>query len=71
MLWFFDKKNFVGSITHKDGNVLDIYYRSRGPDDDTYALVQDTVTGPKIISFLWLGSLCDPLDVKNDWMWSE
>lgn len=69
MPWFFDEKNIVGSVVHKSGENIQIYYQNRGPDDEKYALVQLTTDGPKVIAFLFLGEVIDPMDNTWKFLW--
>jgi hypothetical protein len=62
--WWEREENHVGNLKHKhtNGMRIKIYWRSRFPDDDTYALITED---GKIICFLWLGEIVDPGDDRE------
>ena len=69
--WFGRKKNHIGTLHNRDGRELRIYYRSRFPDDDTYALVSVENDEARVIAFLWLGQVYDPFSEEAKYFWDQ
>ena len=72
MYWWMKDENYKGDIVHTVADVrLKVYYRSRFPDDDTYAIVVEEEGQLKIMAFLWLGEIVDPRDPDRQYFWED
>jgi hypothetical protein len=69
--WWGRDENHVGTIHNKYGQELRIYYRSRFPDDETYALISVENDEPRIVAFLWLGEMIDPFSEQAKYFWDQ
>lgn len=71
MYWWMKDENYKGDIVQDNGVRLKVYYRSRFPDDDTYAIVVEEEGTLKVMAYLWLGEIVDPRDPDRQYFWED